>query len=145
MDSASWAAESLPGAVTTPKRRARILWTAQEVDAIRTPRSGGDSAMSIAKRFGVPRVTVWEKTRARPLDPQASRRLSRDQFPRDSGRRIMQSTSRHAWIAWLWSPSGPLASAHQLDDVHLVAVARTKAASTLNVGLKEELPVEGWP
>jgi transposase-like protein len=35
---------------------------AQPIDAIQTARDSGDSVMSIARRFEVSRMTVWEKT-----------------------------------------------------------------------------------
>lgn len=63
-DSASSPAETLPGAVTNPKRRTRTPLTAQQVEAIHTTRDRGESVTSISKQFGVYRSTVWEKTRA---------------------------------------------------------------------------------
>ncbi|WP_341728982.1 hypothetical protein [Brooklawnia sp.] len=38
--------------------------TQKEVEAIRTARAGGESVLSIAKRFGVHRATVWGYTKA---------------------------------------------------------------------------------
>ena len=52
------------GLVSNPMRRSRAPLTAREVDAIRIARANGASVLSIAKRFGVHRVTVWEKTKA---------------------------------------------------------------------------------
>ncbi|MBM9465176.1 hypothetical protein JL108_17135 [Aeromicrobium sp. YIM 150415] len=49
--------------VENPSRRSRTALTEKEVEAIRTARVGGESIMSIAKRFEVSRMTVWEKTR----------------------------------------------------------------------------------
>ncbi|GAB2492746.1 hypothetical protein GCM10027030_27590 [Luteococcus sediminum] len=51
--------------VANPTRRSRTPLAQEEVDAIRTARSNGESAMSIARRFEVSRMTVWEKTRER--------------------------------------------------------------------------------
>lgn len=59
------AAEPDPRVVTNPTRRSRTPLTPDEVDEIRTARSNGESAMSIARRFEVSRMTVWEKTRER--------------------------------------------------------------------------------
>ncbi len=50
-------------AVTQPKRWSRTPLTAKQIDAIHTARKGGESVMSIARRFEVSRMTVWEKTR----------------------------------------------------------------------------------
>lgn len=55
--------EPEPGAVSNPTRRSRTPLTPEEVDAIRTARTNGESVLSIAKRFGVHRVTVWEQTK----------------------------------------------------------------------------------
>lgn len=33
---------------------------------MRTARKGGESVVSIAKRFGIHRATVWEHTKATP-------------------------------------------------------------------------------
>ena len=49
--------------VANPTRRSRTPLAPEEVDAIRTARSNGESAMSIARRFEASRMTVWEKTR----------------------------------------------------------------------------------
>ena len=59
------AAEPDPRVVTNPTRRSRTPLTPDEVDEIRTARSNGERAMSIARRFEVSRMTVWEKTRER--------------------------------------------------------------------------------
>lgn len=61
--SGSTADSGLDGAVTEPKRRSRTPLTAQQMDAIHTARERGESVMSIARRFQVSRMTVWEKTR----------------------------------------------------------------------------------
>lgn len=55
--------EALLGIVTEPRRRAQTPLKDQEVDAIRTARDSGERVISIAWRFGVSRMTVWEKTR----------------------------------------------------------------------------------
>jgi|GEM_PF-6346174 len=52
----------LTGAVTEPKRRSRTPLTAKQIDEIHTARENGESVMSIARRFEVSRITVWEKT-----------------------------------------------------------------------------------
>lgn len=52
------------GVVSNPRRRSRTPLTSNEVDAIRIAKANGESVLSIAKRFGVHRVTVWEKTKA---------------------------------------------------------------------------------
>lgn len=49
-----------------PTRRSRTPLTPHQIDAIHTVRANGESAMSIARRFEVSRMTVWEKTR--PLE-----------------------------------------------------------------------------
>ena len=55
-----------------PKRRSRTPLTAKQIDAIQTARNNGESVMSIARRFEVGRMAVWEKTRAtRPSDSDA--------------------------------------------------------------------------
>lgn len=65
-------AAMVAGAVTEPKRRSRTPLTAKQIDAIHTARDSGESVMSIARRFDVSRMTVWEKTRAtRPSDSDA--------------------------------------------------------------------------
>ena len=56
-------AEPGPGVLATPTRRSRTPLTEREVDAIRTAKATGESTMSIAKRFGIHRVTVWEHTK----------------------------------------------------------------------------------
>ncbi|WP_415152372.1 helix-turn-helix domain-containing protein [Propionicimonas sp.] len=55
----------LAGAVAEPTRRNRTPLTAHQIDAIQTARDSGESVMSIARRFGVSRMTVWDKTRTR--------------------------------------------------------------------------------
>ena len=57
------AAEPDPGVVANPTRRSRTPLTEGEADAIRTAKATGESTMSIAKRFGIHRVTVWEHTK----------------------------------------------------------------------------------
>lgn len=57
--------ESEPRVVSNPTRRSRTPLTESEVDAIRTARANGESVVSIANRFDVHRVTVWERTRSR--------------------------------------------------------------------------------
>ena len=57
------AAEPDPGVVANPTRRSRTPLTEREADAIRTAKATGESTMSIAKRFGIHRVTVWEHTK----------------------------------------------------------------------------------
>jgi hypothetical protein len=63
--SGSAADSDLVGAVTEPMRRSRTPLTAKQIDAIHTARDSGESVMSIARRFEVSRMTVWEKTRTR--------------------------------------------------------------------------------
>lgn len=63
--SGSAADSGLAGAVTEPTRRNRTPLTAKQIDAIQTARDGGESVMSIARRFEVSRMTVWEKTHIR--------------------------------------------------------------------------------
>ena len=58
--SGATADSGLAGAVTEPKRQSRTPLTAKQIDAIHTAR---DNVMSIARRFEVSRMTVWEKTR----------------------------------------------------------------------------------
>lgn len=65
--SGSTADSVLIGAVTEPKRRNRTPLTAKPIDAIQTAREGGENVMSIARRFEVSRMTVWEKTRPSEL------------------------------------------------------------------------------
>jgi len=57
------APEQGPGVVLNPTRRSRTPLTPEEVDAIRTARTNGESVVSICRRFNIHRVTVWEKTR----------------------------------------------------------------------------------
>lgn len=42
----------------------RTPLTEKEVEAIRTARAGGESVLSVAKRFGIHRATVWEHTKS---------------------------------------------------------------------------------
>ncbi|WP_406708214.1 helix-turn-helix domain-containing protein [Tessaracoccus caeni] len=49
--------------VENPSRRSRTPLGEKQVEAIRTARAGGESVMVIAERFGVSRMTVWQKTR----------------------------------------------------------------------------------
>lgn len=51
------------GVVSNPGRRNRTPLTASEIDAIRTARANGESVLSICKKFGVHRTTVWEYTK----------------------------------------------------------------------------------
>ena len=46
--------------VENSSRSNRSILTEKEVEAIRTARVGGESVLSIAKRFGIHRATVWE-------------------------------------------------------------------------------------
>ena len=55
--------EGEPGVVANPRRRARTPLTESQVDAIRTARANGESVVSICRRFGVHRMTVWTYTR----------------------------------------------------------------------------------
>jgi len=48
-----------------PKRQARTPLTDAEVEAIWAAREGGEGVIAIAERFGVSRMTVWEKTRVK--------------------------------------------------------------------------------
>lgn len=57
------AAEDEPGVVAKPGRRARTPLTESQVDAIRTARANGESVVSICRRFGVHRMTVWTHTK----------------------------------------------------------------------------------
>ncbi|GAB3745487.1 hypothetical protein GCM10028864_14700 [Microlunatus parietis] len=57
------ASESEPGVVANPRRRARTPLTESQVDAIRTGRANGESVVSISRRFGVHRMTVWTHTK----------------------------------------------------------------------------------
>lgn len=61
--SGSVADSGLGEAITEPKRRSRTLLTPNQIDAIQTARESGESVVSIARRFEVSRMTVWEKTR----------------------------------------------------------------------------------
>ncbi|TSD62438.1 hypothetical protein FNM00_11725 [Aeromicrobium piscarium] len=63
--SGSAADSGLGEVITEPKRRSRTPLTAKQIDAIHTARDDGESVMSIARRFEVSRMTVWEKTRTR--------------------------------------------------------------------------------
>lgn len=56
-------AEGESGVVANPRRRARTPLTASQVDAIRTARANGESVVSISRRFGVHRMTVWTHTK----------------------------------------------------------------------------------
>lgn len=56
-------AEGEPGVVANPRRRARTPPTDSQVDAIRTARANGESVVSISRRFGVHRMTVWTHTK----------------------------------------------------------------------------------
>ncbi len=62
-DEAVDAPEGEPGVVTTPRRRTRTPLTESEVDSIRTARMSGESVVSISRRFGVHRMTVWTHTK----------------------------------------------------------------------------------
>lgn len=55
--------EPEPGVVRTPRRRTRTPLTERELDSIRTARMNGESVVSITRRFGVHRMTVWQHTR----------------------------------------------------------------------------------
>ena len=57
------AAEDEPEVVANPRRRARTPLTESQVDAIRTARADGESVVSISRRFGVHRMTVWTHTK----------------------------------------------------------------------------------
>ena len=61
--SSSTVDSGLAGVVTEPKRRRRTPLTAKQIGEIHTARDSGESVMSIARRFEVSRMTVWEKTR----------------------------------------------------------------------------------
>lgn len=60
---AEMSASELLEAVTEPTRRSRTPLTTNQIDAIQTARDSGESVVSIARRFDVNRITVWEKTR----------------------------------------------------------------------------------
>ena len=62
-DEPSGGSEAEPGIVTTPRRRTRTPLTDSQVDAIRTARANGESVVSISRRFGVHRMTVWTHTK----------------------------------------------------------------------------------
>jgi len=68
----------------------------------RKPVTGNDTALMI-RAF----LSGWQDLNLRPLDPQAPERLRCGQIPRDSATRVTLRMSRHAWLEWLWSPSGP--------------------------------------
>ena len=57
------AVEGEPEVVANPRRRARTPLTDSQVDAIRTARANGESVVSISRRFGVHRMTVWTHTK----------------------------------------------------------------------------------
>ncbi len=63
--SGSAADSGLVGVVTEPTRRSRTPLTAKQIDAIQTTHTDGESGTSIARRFEVSRMTVWEKTRTK--------------------------------------------------------------------------------
>lgn len=48
---------------TRRKRLSRSRNTTHQTMSIQTARDNGESVMSIARRFEVSRMTVWEKTR----------------------------------------------------------------------------------
>ena len=52
--------------VENPSRPNRTPLTKKEVEAIQTARESGESVLSIAKRFGIHRATVWEHTKTSP-------------------------------------------------------------------------------
>lgn len=62
-ESEDGADDPLIGMSEEPSKRPRTRLTDKEVDAMRTARAQGVSVNSIAKRFGITRQTVWEKTR----------------------------------------------------------------------------------
>lgn len=62
-DEPSGGSEAEPGVVTTPRRRTRTPLTDSQVDAIRTARANGESVVSISRRFGIHRMTVWTHTK----------------------------------------------------------------------------------
>jgi DNA invertase Pin-like site-specific DNA recombinase len=62
-DEPQGAIEAEPGVVTTPRRRTRTPLTDSQVDSIRTARANGESVVSISRRFGVHRMTVWTHTK----------------------------------------------------------------------------------
>jgi len=57
------AADGEPGVVANPRRRARTPLTESQVDAIRTARLNDESVVSICRRFGIHRMTVWTYTK----------------------------------------------------------------------------------
>jgi len=62
-DEPEGAVEDDLGVVANPGRRARTPLTESQVDAIRTARANGESVVSISRRFGVHRMTVWTHTK----------------------------------------------------------------------------------
>ncbi len=62
-DKLEGADEDEPGVVANPRRRARTPLTESQVDTIRTARTNGESVVSICRRFGVHRMTVWTHTK----------------------------------------------------------------------------------
>lgn len=62
-DEPQGAVEDEPGVAANPRRRARTPLTDSEVDAIRTARANGESVVSISRRFGIHRMTIWEHTK----------------------------------------------------------------------------------
>ena len=61
-----WVAKPGLGVVTNPTGRSRTPPAPKEVDAMRTARASGESVLSIAKRFGIHRATVWKHTKETP-------------------------------------------------------------------------------
>src|SRR5690625_391639 len=57
------AADGETGVVANPRRRARTPLTESQVDAIRTARLNDESVVSICRRFGIHRMTVWTYTK----------------------------------------------------------------------------------
>jgi len=55
--------DPLIAASAEPRRRPRTRLTDEEVDAMRTARAEGVSVTALARRYGVHRATIWEKTR----------------------------------------------------------------------------------
>ena len=62
-DASHGATEAEPGVVANPRKRARTPLTESQVDAIRTARANGESVVTISRRFGVHRMTVWTHTK----------------------------------------------------------------------------------
>jgi|SRR5690625_2774497 len=56
-------ADDEPRVVTNLRRQTRTPLTESQVGAIRTARAGGESVVSICRRFGVHRMTVWTRTK----------------------------------------------------------------------------------